>query len=84
MQYELQGLPKLPAYFVWSHGSVSDVYTYESDTVSATNIKKGIMSLFQLQTSNKVVEEVKIYNAVYDCRSVGLWAIESTTLIMIN
>lgn len=58
VQFELQALPKLPAYFVWSKGTISDVYVYESDTVLATNIKKGIMSLFQLRNTNSVIEEV--------------------------
>lgn len=58
VQFELQALPKLPAYFIWSKGTISDVYVYETDTALAANIKKGIISLFQLRNTNSATEEV--------------------------
>ena len=58
LQRALKALPKLPIYFQWAEGKVGTIYAAEEDSTLAINIKKGIISLFQLVNVNKQRTEV--------------------------
>ncbi|KAI9556949.1 hypothetical protein GHT06_016743 [Daphnia sinensis] len=47
-----------PVYIDWNDGHISHIYALESETVSLNNLKKGIASLFQLQTSGIEIHEL--------------------------
>ena len=56
---ELKGLPRLPIYFQWDSGKVSRVFGAEDDPTLTTNLKKGIISLFQLRAEEGERNEVR-------------------------
>lgn len=58
LQRTLKSLPKLPIYFQWSEGKIGEVYSAIEDPKLSINIKKGIISLFQLVNVGKQREEV--------------------------
>lgn len=45
-------------YIDWNDGIISHIYAFESESVSLNNLKKGIASLFQLQTSGIEIHEL--------------------------
>lgn len=49
MEGQLMDMVKFPLYFEYIDGEVGRIFAIESDSVFCTNIKKGILSLFQLQ-----------------------------------
>lgn len=55
---ELKGLPRLPVYFTWENGKVGQVYSADDDATLAVNIKKGIISMFQLQAKSQTLNQV--------------------------
>jgi len=50
MEGQLMDMVKFPLYFEYIDGVVGRIYAIESDSVFCTNIKKGILSLYQVQT----------------------------------
>lgn len=50
MEGQLMDMMQFPAYFEYENGIVGRVYTIENDSIFCTNIKKGIISMFQVQT----------------------------------
>ena len=58
---ELKGLPRLPIYFQWTFGKVVRVYAAEDDPTLTTNLKKGIISLFQLHGDEGERKEVRFF-----------------------
>lgn len=57
---ELFALPRLPVYFEWEAGRIGQVYVGDDDTTLAINIKKGIISLFQLRIEDGTHSEVDV------------------------
>lgn len=49
MEGQLLDMVKFPVYFEYMDGVVGRLYTIENDSVFCTNIKKGLVSMFQLQ-----------------------------------
>lgn len=45
-------------YIDWNDGKISNIYAFESESISLVNFKKGIASLFQLQTSAVELNEL--------------------------
>ncbi len=45
-------------YLDWSDGRISQIYSFDSESPSLLNFKKGIASLFQLQSSDAEVTEL--------------------------
>lgn len=64
---ELKTLPRLPVYFQWEAGQVGQVFAGDDDTVLAINIKKGIISLFQMRTEDGIHSEI---DASGECRVI--------------
>lgn len=50
MEGQLLDMVKFPVYFEYMDGMVGRVYAIESDSVFCTNIKKGLISMFQVQS----------------------------------
>ena len=47
-------------YIDWNDGKISNIYAFESESISLANLKKGIASLFQLQTAAVEMNELDI------------------------
>ena len=45
-------------YLDWNDGRISQIYSFDSESPSLVNFKKGIASLFQLQSSNAEIIEM--------------------------
>jgi len=60
LEQKLVALLKYPVYFELNGGSgqVGMIHTVDTETIFCSNIKKGIMSLFQLQEQDGKREEV--------------------------
>ena len=65
MSKQLKGLPRLPIFFQWEDGRVGRVFAAGDDSTLAVNIKKGIVSLFQLQVEDGTHDEV--YSKICTC-----------------
>ena len=50
MEGDLLDMMQFPVYFEYENGVVGRVYVIENDSIFCTNIKKGIISMFQVQT----------------------------------
>ena len=50
MEGDLLDMMSFPIYFEYENGVVGRVYVIENDSIFCTNIKKGIISMFQVQT----------------------------------
>lgn len=48
----------LPVYLDWNSGKIVNIYVSESESPSLVNLKKGIASLFQLQSSSVNLKEL--------------------------
>ncbi|XP_022315844.2 microsomal triglyceride transfer protein large subunit-like [Crassostrea virginica] len=68
---ELVKLIKYPIYFEYSDGVIARVYTSEVESIFCANVKKGLLSLFQVQETEGQRDEVDVagecsaYYAVY-------------------
>ena len=57
-QRELRSLGQLATYFQWENGHVVRVFLTDDDTTLAGNIKKGVISMFQLRLADGQHSEV--------------------------
>lgn len=55
---ELVKLIKYPIYFEYSDGVIARVYTSEVESIFCANVKKGLLSLFQVQETEGQRDEV--------------------------
>ncbi|KAK3091068.1 hypothetical protein FSP39_016889 [Pinctada imbricata] len=60
MQKELISLLKRPIYFEYTNGIVGKVYAAEVDSVFCSNVKKGVISLFQVQETEGQRDEIDV------------------------
>ena len=60
MEGQLMDMMQFPVYFEYENGIVGRVYTIENDSIFCTNIKKGIISMFQVQTEQGERMEVSL------------------------
>lgn len=60
MEGQLLDMVKFPLYFEYMDGVVGRIFAIESDSVFCTNIKKGIVSLFQIQAEPGERTEVNV------------------------
>uniref|UniRef100_K1Q6R4 Microsomal triglyceride transfer protein large subunit n=1 Tax=Magallana gigas TaxID=29159 RepID=K1Q6R4_MAGGI len=71
---ELVKLIKYPIYFEYTDGVIGRVYTSEVESIFCANVKKGLLSLFQLQETEGQRDEIDVagecsaYYAVYGGR----------------
>ena len=61
MEGQLLDMVKFPMFFEYMNGVVGSVYAVENDSIFCTNMKKGIISMFQVQTEEGERSEV-LYN----------------------
>ena len=54
----LEVLPQYPAFFELSGDTIERVYVSEKDPIFSTNLKKGIMAIFQLKQDSGERTEV--------------------------
>lgn len=57
---ELVKLIKYPIYFEYTDGVIGRVYTSEVESIFCANVKKGLLSLFQLQETEGQRDEVPV------------------------
>ncbi|WAQ96562.1 MTP-like protein [Mya arenaria] len=76
MEGQLLDMVKLPLYFEYQDGEVGRVWAIEGDSVFCTNIKKGIVSLFQLQATAGERTELDISG---ECKS--MYKISGPTIV---
>lgn len=57
---ELVKLIKYPIYFEYIDGVIGRVYTSEVESIFCANVKKGLLSLFQLQETEGQRDEVPV------------------------
>lgn len=57
---ELVKLIKYPIYFEYTNGIIGRVYTSEVESIFSANVKKGLLSLFQLQETEGQRDEVTV------------------------
>ena len=60
MEGQMMDMMQFPVYFEYEKGVVGRVYTIENDSIFCTNIKKGIISMFQMQTEPGERMEVSV------------------------
>lgn len=71
---QLVKLIKYPIYFEYTNGVIGRVYTSEVESIFCANVKKGLLSLFQLQETEGQRDEIDVagecsaYYAVYGGR----------------
>jgi len=59
----MRSLCHRPIYFQWDKGRVVRVFLSDDDTTFTSNIKKGIVDMFQLRTDDSEHHEVCIISA---------------------
>ena len=57
-QRELRSLGQQVTYFQWENGHVVRVFSSDDDSTFAANVKKGIMTMFQLRLTDGQHSEV--------------------------
>lgn len=61
MEGQLMDMIKFPIYFEYMNGVVGRVYAIEHDSVFCTNVKKGLVSMFQVQSEPGERNEVCVH-----------------------
>jgi len=59
---ELRSLGHNPTYFQWENGHVTRVFLSDDDTTFASNIKKGVINMFQLKPNDAQLTEVRLHD----------------------
>lgn len=67
LEGQLLDMVKFPVYFEYMDGVVGRVYTIEGDSIFCTNIKKGLISMFQVQSEPGERTELDVSG---ECRTV--------------
>ncbi|XP_045214239.2 microsomal triglyceride transfer protein large subunit-like [Mercenaria mercenaria] len=67
MEGQLLDMVKFPVYFEYMDGTVGRVYVIENDSIFCTNIKKGLISMFQVQSEPGERSELDVSG---ECKTV--------------
>lgn len=78
MEGQLMDMVKFPLYFEYMDGEVGRIFAIENDSVFCTNIKKGILSLFQVQTEPGERTEVLFWMFIIFIEVYVLWTSAGT------